>query len=185
MSLESNPECFSRDFLEDSDVIPNSTEKKIMDFKNLKRGWCYGEGELFEDHVIKKAVELHKEAITQGFLETDAFPGTNGEIRITIYLDEDYFEFTLDSNKKLAFVHEKGNEEILSEESLSLEEAKEKIRVIRKEKCIITYDLFMKNSMIQGLEDSKVWRSGTQAVTEEYPLSATSVYHNQIQFANI
>lgn len=187
MNLESNSEYLYVDFPKDSEVTTNSTKKKILDFKNLEKGWCYGEGELFEDHVIRKSVELHKEAINQGFLETDAFPGTNGEIRITIYLDEDYFEFTLDSNEKLAFVHEKGNEEILSEESLSLEKAKKKIRDIRdirKEKCII-FDSFIKNFTIQDFKDSKVWLSGTQVPTEVYLLSATSAYYNRIQFASI
>ncbi|MEZ4733902.1 MAG: hypothetical protein R3E79_42970 [Caldilineaceae bacterium] len=41
-----------------------------------------------------------------GFHETDAFPGLNGEVMVTVYQGSDYWEFTLEPTETITFVYE-------------------------------------------------------------------------------
>ena len=81
-------------------------QNKIIDFKNLERGWCYGEGEPFNDAIINKALELHNEILEKDFIETDAFPGINGEVMLTAYYAEYYFEFTVNLDQSVSIFYE-------------------------------------------------------------------------------
>src|SRR2546425_6692048 len=72
----------------------HATEAKIWNFRDLADGWHCGEGVQFKDRDIFDAIDLHSEMLNYGFFETDAFPGFNGEIQITLYSGKDYFEFT-------------------------------------------------------------------------------------------
>jgi hypothetical protein len=109
----------------------NEVEQKIQGFKGLKRGWHYGEGVSFEQSILDNAIALNRETISLGFLETDVFPGLNGEVVFTIYLDDHYLEFTLEPNGSITFCHEKGDKEISYQEGLSFQIAKERIRQFR------------------------------------------------------
>lgn len=88
------------------EFLIQNTEDKILDFKNLEKGWCYGEGIPIKDNVITQAMELHKVILHKGFGQTDAFPGLNGEVRITAYTAFDYLEFTFESFDKITFTYE-------------------------------------------------------------------------------
>ena len=110
------------------------TERKIRGFRELERGWHYGEGVPIEQSTLDNAIVLHQEAVRLGFLETDAFPGLNGEVMFTIYLDDHYLEFILEPNGNVTFYREKSDEEISYQEGLSFQNAKEKIEQFRMEK---------------------------------------------------
>lgn len=107
--------------------------RKIQSFKELERGWSYGEGISIEQATLDNAIALNREAIRFGFLETDAFPGLNGEVMFTIYSDDHYLEFTLEAGGRVTFYHEKDNEEVSYQEELSFQDAKEKIEQFRIE----------------------------------------------------
>lgn len=92
---------------------------KILDFKNLKKGWCYGEGISIKDNIIAQAIILYKIFLRHGFDQTDTFPGLDGEIRITIYSDKNYFEFTINSFDEISFVYEIDEDMILYEHGLT------------------------------------------------------------------
>lgn len=51
-------------------------------FKNLKEGWCYTEGVLFQDSIIEKALVLLENV--NKLCKTNAFPGINSEIELSI-----------------------------------------------------------------------------------------------------
>ena len=82
------------------DTSSHITEKKIQSFKELESGWHYGEGVSIKQSVLDNAILLNQEAINQAFYETDAFPGLNGEVMVTIYSGEHYLEFTLEASCK-------------------------------------------------------------------------------------
>jgi hypothetical protein len=111
-------------------TFSHPTVEKILRFSELEKGWNYGEGELFATDAIKAALEFHREVIFNGHSSTDAFPGLDGEIQITIYEGEHYFAFERERSGTWIFTHEKNNEEVESHTELSFENAKEKLKSI-------------------------------------------------------
>ncbi|HET6402842.1 MAG TPA: hypothetical protein VFH95_15765 [Candidatus Kapabacteria bacterium] len=95
----------------------NSIQKKISSFAELKKGWHFGEGVGPTNKIIRDALALHREILMRGFSKTGAFPGVGGEIRLTIYdyngENNEYHEFTFESNGTLTYVHEaEGKEDV-------------------------------------------------------------------------
>jgi len=114
-------------------VNSHPTEEKIRGFKELQDGWHYGEGVSFDDTILDDAISLNQEAINLAFFDTDAFPGLDGEIMLTIYWGEHYLEFTLEPNGCATFYREESDEEIYYQEGLPFREIKAKIGEFRKE----------------------------------------------------
>jgi len=106
----------------------HDTRRKLASFRELKQGWHYGEGVPFSQCVIKSATTINQEALQLGFTETDAFPGIGGEIRVTVYHNIHYLEFTVETDGQITFVYEKDQEEIYYEEKLSLQESKRRLK---------------------------------------------------------
>jgi hypothetical protein len=153
----------------------HSTEAKIWNFRNLLDGWHCGEGVQFRDRDLLDAIELHSEMLNCGFFETDAFPGFNGEIQITIYSGGDYFEFTLETNGKWAFVHERGEEEVQCKELLTFSEA---IKIVRDlaEKQLWNTSAFFHVGIGTGENlGFKACLSSLHLQMEEFPFSTSSV----------
>jgi len=96
----------------------NNTEQKILNFADMRDGWNYGEGEPIDAAAILEACLLHSKLLTCGFYETDAFPGLSGEVQVTAYWKDDYFEFTREKEGEWSFIHERLDEII--EETYSL-----------------------------------------------------------------
>lgn len=109
-------------------MTENATIQKIKSFKNLKEGWHYGEGVSFNDENINCAIDLCEFLLNNSFIKIDAFPGFNGEIRITAYPLDYYFEITLDENKNVSLLIENGNDkEIFRIENQNCESIKKLI----------------------------------------------------------
>jgi hypothetical protein len=53
-----------------------------------------------------------KTAHTLDFPEMDAFPGLNGEIMITVYQGNEYWEFTLQPTETITLVYERDDETV-------------------------------------------------------------------------
>jgi len=109
-------------------LTASPTESKIRGFAELTHGWHYGEGVAFDDSILADAISLSREATRLAFFETDAFPGLSGEARFTIYLDDDYLEFTVEPDRSVTFCHETGGEQVCYQEGLSLQSAKATMR---------------------------------------------------------
>lgn len=108
------------------------TIDKIDEFGTYKKGWRGGEGIPFANVTIR-ALELVAEAAKVGFIHTDAFPGTAGEIMITIYDEPHYLEFIIGQSATVDFVREMGKEEVEYSEDVPFDEAKAKIGAFYKE----------------------------------------------------
>jgi len=98
-----------------------STLEKIQSFAHFEAGWSFGEGVVFAKNTVDKATQLAKTAHTLGFHETDAFPGLNGEVMVTVYQGNEYWEFTLEPTETITFVYERDEETITYEEGLPFE----------------------------------------------------------------
>ncbi len=110
----------------------SQTIKKIHSFRELSEGWSYGEGIKLNENIIKKAVKLAEAAHRSGLSETDAFPGLNGEIMMTVYHKSDYWEFTIEPDERVTFVYERDDALLAYEEGLDFFEGLKKIYEICK-----------------------------------------------------
>ncbi len=99
----------------------NLTYEKIQSFAAYRPGWSFGEGVEFTQPLLNKSLQLAKTAHALGFHKSDAFPGLNGEVMITIYRETEYWEFTIQPDESLSFVYEKGNSTVIYEEGLPFE----------------------------------------------------------------
>ena len=150
-----------------SDSLVCATEEKITGFKNLEKGWCYGEGELFKDKTIKAAKLLNQKMLEQGFLTTNAFPGINGEVVATCYYEDNCFEFTIEPTGEIAFAHERGGEELDYREGLSLDGAESILCTLRNQ-IYASSGLYTGSTTTPVREGSAAVRLVSQAQTAEY-----------------
>jgi hypothetical protein len=154
-------------FYPEDDVV-FSTSRKIRSFQNLKKGWHYGEGAAVHAETIRKALELNEKAINLGFLNTDAFPGLDGEVRITVYDDAEYYEFTISASGSVEYIRETGDDEIESEEELDFGEALDRLK--RAAERALS-DLSIQATTIKERRDFKVWHLSRRTGTEASPSS--------------
>ena len=112
--------------------------RKILDIEKLDEGWHFGDGIPIKKEIIEKALIIDEKAFNCGYYETDAIPGINGEIEVTIYYLDDYFEFIIEKNEEVTYVHEYNNNEIAYEENISFSNALKKIEKLKEELCSLS-----------------------------------------------
>lgn len=101
----------------------STTPYKIRNFGTVPRGWHSGQGVHASREIIGDALRFYERATRLGLTETDAFLGTNGEVRLTIYSHSIYLEFTVELNRLVTFVREENGQETDFRENLSIDEA--------------------------------------------------------------
>lgn len=161
------------------DIKPiNPTELKIKGFAGLPLGWNFGRGTGISPPIIENALKINKTAIDMAFYETDAFPGDNGEIMVTIYYQEYYLEFTIESDGEIIFYQELKDEEIKYRENLTLNDI---LKIITQFRANIwkRSGLLAADTMIAKRNDLPALRSKTSEVIREYPLSTKIVSSTQ------
>ena len=144
------------------------TAEKISGFKQLQNGWHYGEGAPPTDETVNVALALNQEAAAVGFTKTNAFPGIEGEIQVTIYHGPAYLEFTIEPNGRIALVREHDQQEIESEENLSLSSALAKIRSLKGLLWVLS-ESSIRSTTTQTPELLRVWPSNPPAAVAAYP----------------
>ena len=146
---------------------------KITDFLNLSVGWCYGEGTGFSVTVVDTAKQLITSLLSYGFNTLDAFPGLNGEIRVTAYVQAHYLEFTIENKDSITFVYEVDDKEQVYQENLGFCECIEQIKKL-KHLCN-SYDSFIQDISTKTKTDSKVSRFSLPQQTEVFLYFAQAV----------
>lgn len=96
--------------------------RKIARFLTVSPGWKYGTGVPPEIGVAARALKINHNAAWAG-LETDAFLGVDGEIRVAVYHASTYLQFTVEQVDSIEYVREEGGEETSRVTGLTLEEA--------------------------------------------------------------
>ncbi|PZV13427.1 MAG: hypothetical protein DCF20_15465 [Pseudanabaena sp.] len=135
----------------------NATEKKINSFRTLPVGWHYGSGIAPLAKVLDLAIQLNQFAGLMGFEATDAFPGIDGEVMLTVYDGDIYLEFSIEVDGSINYVHEQGDEEVDSDDKISLYQAINHILKIGFSKWRSSV-LSTRNNMIQRRKDSRDMR---------------------------
>ena len=111
------------------------TEKRIRSFSSLEAGWHYGEGVEFNLDVQDAAISLNALAVKWGLIATDAFPGIDGGILLTICHREHYLEFRVEPDCAVSFCRELNDGETEDRPQLSLDEAKRLLTHFGLEVC--------------------------------------------------
>jgi hypothetical protein len=142
---------------------------KIEGFQCLKAGWCYGEGLPFDTTMLNDAKQIAIALLKSGFSQIDAFPGLSGEIRVTAYHKNDYFEFTLEERNSVTYLYETAGVENEYEETLNLAECFSIIK--RLGKICASYELYIKSTMTPSLDVSKVLPFDLRQVMEAFQFS--------------
>jgi hypothetical protein len=150
-------------------TFSHPTEEKIFNFSLLKAGWNYGEGEDFSNEAIREAMELHREIIFRGFSRTDAFPGLDGEIQVTIYEGEHYFAFEREKIGTWSVTHEVNNNQVDAVPGLNFEQVKKHLASTNSILCSAC-DYYRGETIgTRYVEDLTTWPSNREIV--EYPSS--------------
>ncbi len=100
------------------------TEKKIREFQDLPEGWHYGDGHPLSYEVFNEALELHRFLLQLGFTKTDAFPGVEGDISITVYKQENYICVNINLDLTADIIVEINDVEVLDIENIALSEVR-------------------------------------------------------------
>lgn len=112
----------------------STTIRKIEGFTRLPLGWHYGEGVPASRLIAQRAVLfLSRPTMVLGSVQTDAFPGINGEIQVTIYHGPTYLELTIEPNGSITFVREENDAETEYQQDLSSQEADERLSQFERE----------------------------------------------------
>ena len=106
---------------------------KLDSFATLPVGWHYGDGGPIAREIIERSKALYRDLIVLGFTQTDAFPGFDGEIRLTAYNLPHYLQIDLHLDGRYSYVHEYGREERSARPAITLGELKAALRKIRAE----------------------------------------------------
>lgn len=141
-------------------------QRKIVGFRGLDHGWHFGEGTPPTDDMILMALTVNNNISHSGYVETDAFPGIDGEIQLTAYRDQTYLELTLELDGSVTFIHEINDEVVEYEEGLTLIQALEKLGVSGEQWD--TSGLSTVNIMTHARTDLRASHLDPQAQTEEY-----------------
>ncbi|MBI2433661.1 MAG: hypothetical protein HYV26_12415 [Candidatus Hydrogenedentes bacterium] len=103
---------------------PQATREKILALGHLKAGWRFGEGDPASPEAFATALALLDTVVGRGFDETDAFPGVNGEVVLTVYFQDRCLEFVVAARNDIDVTWEVGGAVLRVEEGQSLEEAR-------------------------------------------------------------
>ncbi len=158
------------------------TMKKILKFSQYTEGWDYGRGKPFSKKTIKQALVLDRLLRAAGILQTDAFPGSDGDIMVTGYRDSWCWEFTLESDNTVTFITEKNGRIVEEREGISFSGALWAILSLDNSKetpeKTWTHHLYVSSTpknMTPKEAGLQVWHS-SQTIKVEYPPSKWHVY---------
>ena len=98
-------------------------ERKISSFAALARGWDYGRGGPISQDVLDCAFEWNRFFRKRGFLETDAFPGGDGEVVIAAGCGVHDIEIIIEPDEKISIAYDCGGQHKLYQPNLAPIEA--------------------------------------------------------------
>ena len=105
------------------------TATKILSFRELKRGWHYGEGHPVS-RVISDALEFLLLFETNKISDTDAFASVGGEIQVVGCVEAHTIELTVEKDRTFTVAHDLNEQEVSYEHSLSRWDAMARIGLI-------------------------------------------------------
>ncbi|MEX8548326.1 MAG: hypothetical protein V5804_12055 [Mucilaginibacter sp.] len=152
----------------------NSIFKKLDTFLTFKKGWHYGEGEIFNIETIDRSKNLCFYLYNMLFTSIDVFPGFDGEVLIKIYFLNSAVEIFVKNDNKFHFsIMDKEDNDLYQSDILSIEGLKKELIHQRTQWSLSEF--YPYTIMKQKEKDSTAWPLG---VKTEYPLLIQNVQLN-------
>lgn len=154
------------------------TERKIKQFANYHDGWSFGRGLKFTNKVIEKSIEVFKMFHSYGFIETNAFPGENGEIMITAYKNNYCCEVVAYQDGSYDFIIEKDDEEVKCVDKANADLIKQNIKEFRDQFVWNSSESSTQSISTLNVKGSPDWLSRIVATKEEFRLLTTIAHEH-------
>lgn len=87
----------------------DATAEKIRSFEGLKAGWNFGEGDAISAKEVDRALLALAVVRQFGLSINDAFPGLDGEVKVTSYKDDYYVQYIVSPNAVSTIIAYRGN----------------------------------------------------------------------------
>ncbi len=107
-------------FLMAQQIVPSSpatsafrTAVKVLEFGRLPAGWAYGQGGAIEPAVISRGLAWIEYIEAIGVKKMNAFPGEEGNLLITSYVDGDIISIDILTDGMVSVLHERAEDELL------------------------------------------------------------------------
>jgi hypothetical protein len=159
---------------------PLETLRKIKRFAHLLPGWHFGEGVPPSHGMVLSATLLNLDLQLAGFDKTNAFPGVDGQIMVTAYHDDFYFEFSLELDGLVNFVMEVGDREEFARDGLSIGQVRSLITELATNVCSISESSTITISTPKNVM-SKAWHSGIPPTRREFQLWTKNAFEREVQ----
>ena len=154
----------------DAEVV---TRNKLISFLDLPAGWHFGTGRAPSRKLVKLLIDVNARAFDQGFPKSDAFPGINGNVMLTLYYQDHLIDLIVEEGMQIASIlYEKGDEEVLSQDDIGVALALNIIQQIGQI-CLLSGP-YTKNITPSMNTESKVSPSRPPAAMEEFLYSIQS-----------
>ena len=158
------------------------TLEKISSFGKLAGDWHYGEGRGPKAENVALAEKIAKRLQLELFCKIDAFPGVWGEIQVTGYLQQYFFEINILSDTSIEFFVEDQNQQlILDFEGLEFEVLVAKIQFFKTQFLWKSFVYFPQTILTKTYPDSPASPSGIRLVQEEESPYSIGIAPNRIQ----
>jgi hypothetical protein len=144
-----------------------STENKINSFANLPDGWDYGDGGSIPKHTRDTAIAWDRLLQTQGFIETDAFPGADGEIVVAVGIGEHYFEVIIEPDDTISLAYDFRRKQVSYRPNMTSMEAVQAILELTGQICGVS-GYYTQINTTKNRENLHVPRFATPRMTDVY-----------------
>lgn len=109
------------------------TAEKIKSFGGLQVGWNFGDGDAISAQEVKRALEALAFFRQYGLSINDAFPGLDGEVKVTSYKDDYYVQYIVSPKFVSTIIAYKGNALLHRFRDISDSEARKRLAAIAGE----------------------------------------------------
>jgi hypothetical protein len=159
--------------------LAQEAEQKISSFAALPQGWDYGKGGPIPQETLDAAFEWSRYLRARGFWDTDAFPGSDGEIAVAAELGDHYLEIIVEPDGNVSIAYDRKGKQQLYLPNMSTAEAR--WAVSQMVGLIWSASGYYTQPSSTNVQKNSVDQlSATQKLTGIFPLSGSNVLNNPV-----
>lgn len=152
---------------------------KIWSFRNLKKGWHYGDGGPSPEDVVKAALHLVSYLCEWGLTDIDAFAGDSGEILLSAIHGEHAIDVIVEIDGTISVAYDKNDVQRSHKPHLKKIEARTYIAKLARGIWNLSAG-FTAIGLTQERIGSPVWPLETPATAGVYQSQNATVYSGSI-----
>lgn len=154
--------------------------EQLESFGSLPTGWNFGAGEASSPLAFRQAVAVLNQASGLGFEDLEAFPGTDGEIQINFYKDNDSLEAIFEIDGTISITLDTGEKSVCLGRDISLKKAVKFLQEFAFDKCHSSVFLTSQTTTALNTNDLLAWRSDPPATGLVFRSSRRNVASNTV-----